>query len=365
MSIDFHSRIAFFLVASTILGMPYSLYAWLYGTHHAAVTKAFKYMESPRASADQRSAATFLKKYGGNDIHIVIAEKSGNTDDFSDTYAESWYSGKRYIIDLGSKRINISTLWHFLSIQKDGCCGNDLPGFSFNFAPPEGGTHYNELLRTLVFNHKVGNAGFAGYGISIPIRLVSPIEAYRFRGRFSAYRAYYSITSDENYSRFQSTIFEPSTNSCVFWYEQALEGIKVGTTDLHHIGFLGHVMHLANDATVTHHLYSTLDHYHDEYEKFVNDNLPLMYSETKVNELIALFYDSTIGRKGLTNIMIRDIILFFARRSAEMTAPLYSDLFETRKNCGREQFCASVAANIIILTKYYLDIRIDEVHRRY
>ncbi len=365
MNNNFPVRLVVFIVLCAIVSVPNPLNAWLYGTHHAAVLKAFEYMEGPLASVEQKNAVRFLKISGGNDIHIIIAGKSGNTDEFSDTCAESWWNGKRTAIDLRTKRINISTLWHFLSITKPGCFGNEFPGFSFSFAPPEGGTRYNELLRALLFNHKVEKSGFAGRGISMPVQSISPIEAYRFRGRFSAFRSYYSITSLENYSRFQSVVFEPSTNVAAFWYGQALEGTAVGITNLQHIGFLGHVLHIANDATVTHHLYSTFDHYHDEYEKFVNDNLSLLYSQRKVSELISLFYNSSVGREGLANIMIRDIIFFFARRSAGMTASLYSDLFETRKNCGKEQFCASVAENIIIITKYFIDIHRDDTIRRY
>lgn len=365
MSIQFRSKVFVFLFMGAIICMPFPLNAWMYRTHHAAVTKAFDYMEGPRASTDQANAACFLKNSGGKDIHILIAEKSGNTDEFSDTCAESWWNGKMKIIDLGTKRINISTLWHFLSINKAGCDGNEFSGFSCSFAPAGGGTRYNELLRAIMYNHKVANLGFAGLGITVPFRPTGPIEAYRFRGRFSASRVFYSTTSKENYLRFHNTVFEPSTNAAAFWYGQAVQGTGVGITDLQHIGYLGHVMHLANDATVTHHLYSTLDHYHDEYEHFVNDNLPSLYSETKVKELIALFFNSSAGKKGLGNIMIRDIILFFAHRSAGMTAPLYSDLLETRKNCGKEQFCASVAENIIIITKYHSDLRRKEDLRRY
>lgn len=361
--INFSPRNRFFLFMCISACMPTPLNAWQYQTHLTAVINAFEYMGGQLASADQTKAAHFLKNFGGDDIHIIIARKSGNTDEFTDTYATSWWNGKRGNIDLGSKRINISTLWHFLSITKQGCCGNEFPGFSFSFAPPRSGTHYNKLLRAFLFNHKVENTGFAGFGISMPIRLIGPIDAYRFRGQSTAFRAFYSITPEKNYLQLQNTIFEPSTNAAAFWYAQAIEGTRVGMTDIQHIGYLGHVMHLANDATVTHHLYSTLDHYHDEYEQFVNDNLPSLYSETKVNELISLFYNSAAGRKCLKNTMIRDIILFFARRSAGMTAPLYSDLFEVRKNCGKEQFCASVAENVIIITKYYLDIHCERNDR--
>lgn len=353
------------VIALIISLIPCQLNAWLYRTHHEAVTKAFEYMESPYAREAEKNAAHFLKISGGENIHIYIAEKSGNTDEFSDTRAAAWWKGKRNILELGKKRLNVSTLWHFLSIHQRGCFGNEFPGFSFSFTPKGGGTRFNELFRALVFNHRVECTGFAGLGISMPMRMLEPIEAYRFRGRISASRSYYSTTPSENYSHFHTAIFEPSTNAATFWYAQALEGTRQGITDIQHMGFLGHVMHLANDATVTHHLYSTLDHYHDDYERFVNEHLNLLYSERKVSELLTLFYQSKTGKKGLHNIMIRDIILFFARRSATMTAPLYSELFETRRNCGKEQFCASVAENIIIITKYHLDIHLDEKSRRF
>jgi hypothetical protein len=345
--------------------MPLRLHAWQFGTHHAAVMKAFEFMEGPLASELQQKAAKFLKIYGGQNIPAVIAEKSGNTDDFSDTCAIAWWSGKLHTVDLGEKKVNISTLWHFLTIDYPGHFGNEYAGFSFRFTPPGGGTHYNEILRAILYNHTLASAGFAGYGISMPVRLIGPIEAYRFRARVSYSRAYFSTTPEKNYERLHNTIFEPSINAAAFWYSQSLDGTAKGISDIQHIGYLGHVMHLANDATVTHHLYSTLDHYHDAYEQFVDDHLPSLYSTTKVADLISLFHHSEVGNKGLKMIMIKDIMLFFAHRSAGMTAPLYSDLYEVRKNCGTEQFCASIAQNVIIITKYYLDINIDEKSRRF
>jgi len=347
--------------------VPPPLRAWKFRTHRYSVINAFEYMEGPRGTAMQKWAARFIKYSGGSEIHLRIADKNGNTDEFGDTKIGGWWSGTDTSISLPGFLMNFTCFWHFIDMSRPGSFGNAYDGFSARRTLAGGYLNYNYLLRSMLHNREIRNHGPAGCLISLPVDGAGPIEAYRFRYRESSVRRYASTTPSSNYDNFQDAVFEPCSNASAYWYGQALEGTAPGVTDMQHLDYLGHAMHMANDATVTHHVWNTLDHYHESYETWVNENVGTLYNADRVRELITEFLQVHGVRtdQGLRNVLIQEIIIYYAGLSLNMPAPLYSESLAVRANCGAAQYNASVAQNILILTKYVMDLYAESERRRY
>lgn len=347
--------------------IPPPLHAWKFGTHRYSVIKAFDYMEGATGTKMQNWAARFVKYAGGEEFHLRLGDKNGNTDEFSDTRIGEWWSGHDTALFLPGFTLNYTCLWHFITMSRPGSFGNAFDGFTPRQSLQGAFVSYNRLVRSMLHNREIAGTGFPGRGISIPLQTAAVTEAYRFRAQHSASRRFYSSTPPSNYGNFQDAVFEPCSNAAAFWYGQALEGTARGITDLQHLDYLGHAMHLANDATVTHHVWNTLDHFHESYESWVNENTASLYNPAKVRELIDGFYSAhgVTSEQGLRNVLIQEIVIHFAGLSLNMPAPLYSESLAVRTNCGSAQFNASVAENILILVKYVYDLYVDTEHRRY
>lgn len=355
------------LVLCAALITPSSLYAWKFYTHRSSVIRAFEYMEGPRGSKMQKWAARFVKYTGSEEMHNRLADKNGNTDEFSDTQVGGWWSGYDTSFALPGFSINYTSLWHFITMSRPGNFGNAYDGFSIRQPLPGNHAGFGYLLESMLYNREILNRGPAGCGISLPVDNAGAIQAYRFRAQHSGSRRFFSATPASNYDNFQDTVFEPCSNAAAYWYGQALEGTATGISDLQHLDYLGHVMHMANDATVTHHVWNTLDNFHESYENWVNENAASLYNPARVRELLDGFYAAhgITSELGLRNVLVQEIVIHFAGLSLNMPAPLYSESLAVRTNCGTAQYNASIAENILILLKYVYDLYIDAEHRRF
>ncbi len=353
------------LCVFTLLASP--LFAWKFKTHRDSVIRAFEYMEAPKAPELSKWSARLIKRIGGPEIHFRMGDKNGNTDVFGDTKIGTWWSGHDTELSLSGETINFTGLWHFITMYRPGKNGNAYDGFSIGHALPGSPGGNNHLLRSLLHNRRISDRGFPGLMISIPMDSSGVREAYRFRYREKGGRRFYSTTASSNYNAFQDTVFEPCSNAAAFWYDQALKGVSIRTAGIQHLDYLAHAMHMANDATVTHHVWNTLDHFHDSYEYWVNENVESLYRPVKVKELLDRFLreKGLTAERGLESITIQEIVIYFAGLSFNMPDPLYSESLEVRTRYGTAQYNASIAANILMMIKYVLDLHREEDLRRY
>ncbi|HPA71193.1 MAG TPA: hypothetical protein PKY31_02925 [Spirochaetota bacterium] len=361
------NRIIPIAIVLSALIIPKTLYAWKFYTHRSSVIRAFEYMEGPGGTKMQKWAARFVKYAGGDDLPQRLGDKNGNTDEFCDTRIGGWWSGYVTSMDIPGLTMNFTGFWHFITMSRPGSFGNAYDGFTPGRTLTGAPGGINSLLKSMLFNREILNSLPAGRCISLPVDNAGAIEAYRFRAHHSGTRRFFSKTPASNYANFQDAVFEPCSNAAAYWYGQALEGTATGVTDLQHLDYLGHAMHMANDATVTHHVWNTLEHFHDSYESWVNANADALYNPAKVRELLDGFFRARgiPSEPGLRGVLIQEIVIHFAGLSYNMPAPLYSESLAVRTNCGTAQYNASVAANILILEKYVYDLNLAANRRRF
>lgn len=341
-----------------------SLYAWTFDTHKLSVIKAFEYMKSDKATFEQEWMADYLESIGGPDIAIKIGDKNGDTDKFEDTKLGSWWMG--YWTSMFGN--NFTAFNHFITMFREGDYGNAYSGYSYKYSLEDGFWGRNGLLKTAFYNKKVKNKGNAGNKISSPENGKGIIDAYRFKSQESGKQSFYSNTPDSNYKKYQNMIFEPSSNAAAYWYKKTLSEQTPETVDARHIEYLGHVMHMINDSSVTHHVWNTLDHNHTTYETWVTDNLDQMYDQDRVSEIITEFkesYNITV-LSDLRNLTIQEILVSLGQTALNDPSPLYSKEESVWLKSGKEGFSASVAANIILIEKYGQDLFLtDESLRKF
>ncbi len=341
--------------------------AWKYNTHKSSVIHAMNYMGSGNADSVQQWAAQFLKYMGGEDIAEQMGIKNGDTDDFKDTSVGGWWVGYRTNVSLFGFDTNFTSYWHFLTMFRPGHYGNAYDGYSYKYSPDDGFWGYNGLVKSLLYNQDVKNKDKAGRTISNPENGQGVRDGYKYRYQLSSSQKYYSTTPGSNYDDYQNIIFEPNSNAAVYWYFKALYGRVSSNIDRGHMLYLGHVMHMAGDANVTQHIWDTLDHYHTSYEGWVDENYYSLYNPGKVKELIDGFMAAynIQNPSQLSNITLQEIFAYFAARSLNMPAPLYSEDYGVRYSNGYEQYNGSVAINVIIMEKYVYDLYIPESARKF
>ena len=341
-------------------------YAWKFNTHKASVTDAFGYLEAS-TDPDQLWIATFLKTAGGDDIANYCGQKNGDTDNFYDTSIGKWWYQYRTHVTIFGIEANYTSFWHFISMFQPGHNGNDYDGFSFRYSLAGGFWNLNKLVKFFLRNQNIRNENFAGENISNPENGAGVIEAYRFQFQSDGSNKSYSTTPDENYDKYQNVIFEPGTNAAAYWYDRALDGQDSTTVEQTHIGYLGHVLHLAGDANVTQHVWDTSDHYHLDYEDWMDSHYAALLDPVRVTQLIDEFRTamSINGDDELVNIQIRDIIIFFADKAMLYMGPLYSEDETVRLAAGYEEYNGSVAANVLIFEKYVYDLYVVSSDRTY
>lgn len=62
---------------------------------------------------------------------------------------------------------------------------------------------------------------------------------------------------------------------------------------------------------------------------------------------------------------LQQIISWFANRSVNLPAPLYSEDFEARFAAGTEEYNGSVAVNAVIIEKFVYDLYAEETARKF
>ncbi len=354
-------------LAAMIVGTGEMARAWKYDTHKSTVIEAFSFMEGENGDSSQKWAASFIRYTAGSDIDVRCGIKNGDTDAFYDTSIGGWWVGYRTHVSILGFDTNFTSYWHFVTMFRSGSYGNAYDGYSYKYSPGDGFWGYNGVVKSLLYNQDTRNEGKAGNRISYPESGNGVRDAYRLRYQAPGQARYYSSTPGGNYDDYQKTVYEPCTNAAAYWYGRALNGRTPTTIDRVHAEYLGHVFHMAEDATVTQHVWNTLDHYHTDYEAWVDSNYGILLDRSNVTALVAEFkgaYGITSGEM-LRNVTIQQIITFFANKSVNMPGPLYSEDGEVRRGAGSSEYDASVAVNIIILEKFVYDLYAPESERRF
>lgn len=334
-----------------------TLGAWNFNTHRDSVTYALQYMKS-RGNTNQKWIASFLEYRGGSDIAAVCGQKNGDTDNFYDTSIGGWWVGYRTNVALLGFNVNYTSFWHFINMSRPGHFNNAYDGYSYRYSIDDGFFTTMGLIKSLLYNQDTRNAGNAGNNISYPEYGQGARDAYRFRLQLSGAQKYYSSTPGGNYDDYQDTVYEPSTNAAAYWYGKALSGRDASNADRLHMGYIGHVLHLAGDANVTQHVWDTSGSYHSEYEGWMDKNYASLYDPSRVAQFVDEFNASygITSEEQLKGVTVQQIISFFAAKALNQPGPLYSQDEAVRKKSGYEEYNGSVAVNILILEKYVYDL---------
>ena len=359
-------KFAVTVASAALLCICGTLGAWNFNTHRDSVLTALQYM-SANGNSNQQWAASYLKYRGGSDIAAVCGQKDGDTDNFYDTSVGGWWIGYRTHVSLLGFNVNYTSFWHFINMSRPGHSNNAYDGYSYRYSFDDGFFSTMSLIKNLLYNQDTRNSGNAGNNISYPEYGQGARDAYRFRFQLSGSQKYYSSTSGGNYDDFQDTVYEPSTNAAAYWYGKALYGRDASNADRLHIGYLGHVLHLAEDANVTQHVWDTTGSYHTDYEGWMDTNHASLYDPSKVAQLINDFNASygITSDEQLKNVTLQQIMSFFAAKALNQPGPLYSQDDAVRRKAGYEEYNGSVAINVIILEKYIYDLYVASNYRRF
>lgn len=299
--------------------------------HHGTMNQAFTMLQT----GDERDRWIFgfydyHSKRAGGSAQSVIGTQSSEPDNFLDTVIGGWWFGYHYFIRADfpffSAGSNYSSFWHFTSCFSAPKNGDKCTGYGYRISPDDGFFGLNGLMKSLLYNQEVKSGDFnSANGTVISLKDTfqlltkdwlgflsdfyngEPDSGWGIPGASDPIHQYQTLTSSTdptkngqfkfgtnnwrvpsaNWKDIQDVYFNPMANQMQYWYNLFSHNSAFDDIQPEGLRLLGYVHHGPGDVCTPQHAWSTLSHYHQEFESFIDEFITKGFKADK-SEVIAL-----------------------------------------------------------------------------
>jgi hypothetical protein len=366
----------------------------------------------------------------GGSPQEYIAAMGPQPDNFLDTVIGGWWIGYRYFIEVQFLfKTGFTSYWHFTSAFRPGKNGDRYSGFAYPIAPDDGFFGLNGVIKTLLYNQEIKSGSYENAkGLVIGLKDIFQIftknwlglatdfyngekgssgdwgipgapdaihdyqtqNASTDRSKNGQYKGQSWRVPSSNWDDIQDTYFNPGANAGQYWYNQFTHTSSFDSITADQMKMLGYATHWIADGATAQHVWSTTDHYHVDFESFMDEMIGskgFVVDKTEVENLIIEFEASGMttyaqkfangakdspkglkdGEVSIKDLKINgqtdptlysagDILRWLAEKAVTYDKVLVDDSETTFTTYGKKCLTLAVAGEILLFQKAVADL---------